>query len=225
MTRTDVTKRKQAEARERDGDLLMRRVLEASPAAVVMAQVGSGDIIYRSPAAVELFGKVRNAMEIFPSPGDRADYITTLLADGYVDEYKLNLITTMPNVEYHVYLKDGPMLLVDNPARYPDAGKIDHVREPIVSVEIITPSEFVGAVMKLNKDRRGIYKKMEYLTKDRAVIKYDMPLAEILIHAGKIKLSPTLVPDLLASERNSTVKKLDRIKGQGGKSSFEQTIK
>ncbi|MGI9478465.1 MAG: ATP-binding protein [Hyphomicrobiaceae bacterium] len=92
VTRTDVTKRKQAEERERDGDLLMRRVLEASPAAVVMAQVGSGDIIYRSPAAVDLFGKVKNAMEIFPSPADRADYITALLADGHVDEYKLNLI-------------------------------------------------------------------------------------------------------------------------------------
>jgi GTP-binding protein LepA len=73
------------------------------------------------------------------------------------------------------------MLKVDNPARYPDAGFIDHVREPVVGVEVITPSEFVGAVMKLNKDRRGIYKDMEYLTKDRAVIKYDMPLAEILI--------------------------------------------
>lgn len=96
-------------------------------------------------------------------------------------EYQLNLITTMPNVEYHVYLRNGEKIKVDNPARYPDAGKIDHVREPIVGVEIITPSEFVGAVMKLNKDRRGTYREMEYLTKDRAVIKYDMPLAEILI--------------------------------------------
>lgn len=92
VTRTDVTKRKQAEARERDGDMLVRQVLEASPAAVVMAHVGSGDIIYRSPAAVELFGKVKNAMEFFLTPGDRADYITNLLADGHVDEYKLNLI-------------------------------------------------------------------------------------------------------------------------------------
>ncbi len=94
VTRTDVTKRKQAEARERDGDLLVRRVLDASPAAVVMAQVGSGDIIYRSPAAMELFGKVKNAKEIFLTPGERADYITHLLADGHVDEYKLNLINS-----------------------------------------------------------------------------------------------------------------------------------
>jgi signal transduction histidine kinase/CheY-like chemotaxis protein len=92
VTRTDVTKRKQAEARARDGDLLVRRVLDASPAAVVMADVGSGDIIYRSPAAVELFGKVKNAMEVFLSPGERADYITALLGDGQVDEYKFNLI-------------------------------------------------------------------------------------------------------------------------------------
>ncbi len=92
VTRTDVTKRKQAEERERDGDLLVRRVLDASPAAVIMAQVGSGDIIYRSPAAVDLFGKVKNAMEFFLTPSDRADYITNLLADGHVNEYKLNLI-------------------------------------------------------------------------------------------------------------------------------------
>ena len=91
VTRVDVTKRKQAEARERDGDLLVRRVLDANPAAVVMAEVGSGDIIYRSPAAVELFGKVKNAKEFFLTPGDRADYITTLLGDGQVDEYKLRL--------------------------------------------------------------------------------------------------------------------------------------
>ncbi len=92
VTRTDVTDRRQAEARERDGDLLVRRVLEANPAAVVMAQVGSGEIIYRSPAAMELFGKVKNVKEYFQSPADRADYITALLADGRVDEFKLNLI-------------------------------------------------------------------------------------------------------------------------------------
>jgi signal transduction histidine kinase len=92
VTRTDVTKRKQAEARERDGDLLVRRVLDASPAAVIMAHVGSGDIIYRSPAAVELFGKVKNAMEFFLTPNDRADYITDLLGNGQVDEHKLTLL-------------------------------------------------------------------------------------------------------------------------------------
>ena len=96
-------------------------------------------------------------------------------------EYQLNLITTMPNVEYEVYLKDSEALIVDNPAYYPDAGAIDHVREPIVRVEVITPPDYVGAVMKLNKERRGIYLEIEYITQDRAILKYDMPLAEILI--------------------------------------------
>lgn len=92
VTRTDITDKKQAEINERDGDLLIRQVLEASPAAVVMARVGDGDILYRSPAAVELFGKVKNAKEFFKTIDDRADYITRLLADGRVDDFKLTLI-------------------------------------------------------------------------------------------------------------------------------------
>jgi len=96
-------------------------------------------------------------------------------------EYQLNLITTMPNVEYHVHLKDGDVLVVDNPATYPETSKIDHVREPVVRVEVITPPGYVGAIMKLNKNRRGTYIDMEYIAQDRAVLRYDMPLAEILI--------------------------------------------
>ncbi|MGD8413217.1 MAG: translation elongation factor 4 [Candidatus Latescibacterota bacterium] len=96
-------------------------------------------------------------------------------------EYELNLITTMPNVEYHVHLKDGTMAVVDNPADYPDAGKIDRVAEAVVQVEVITPPEYVGAIMKLNQERRGIYLHMEYIAQDRVVLKYEMPLAEILI--------------------------------------------
>ena len=92
VTRTDVTERKLAEAAERDGDLLIRQVLEASPAPVVMARVGDGRILYRNPAAADLFGKVKAATEYYVSIDDRADYITTLLADGHVDGYKLTLI-------------------------------------------------------------------------------------------------------------------------------------
>jgi GTP-binding protein LepA len=87
----------------------------------------------------------------------------------------------MPNVEYLVYLKTGDVIAVDNPADYPDAGKIDHVREPVVRVEVITPPGYVGSIMKLNKDRRGIYLDMEYIARDRVALRYDMPLAEILI--------------------------------------------
>jgi GTP-binding protein LepA len=96
-------------------------------------------------------------------------------------EYELNLISTMPNVEYHVHLKDGATMAVDNPADYPEAGKIDRVGEPVVRVEVVTPPEYVGAIMKLNKERRGIYVQMDYITQDRAMLRYDMPLAEILI--------------------------------------------
>ena len=96
-------------------------------------------------------------------------------------EYHLNLITTMPNVKYQVVVKTGETLEVDNPAKFPGVGEIDHVKEPMVGVEIITPSDYVGAVMQLNKERRGIYKEIEYLSQERAVLRYDMPLAEILI--------------------------------------------
>ncbi len=92
VTRTDITDKTLAEAAERDGDLLIRQVLEASPAAVIMARVGDGEILYRSPAAIDLFGKVKNANEYYLGVGDRADYITALLADGWVDDYKLTLI-------------------------------------------------------------------------------------------------------------------------------------
>ena len=92
VTRTDITARKHAETAERDGDLLIRQVLEASPAPVVMARVGDGEILYRNPAAIELFGKRENATEHYCSIDDRADYITTLLADGRVDDYKITLI-------------------------------------------------------------------------------------------------------------------------------------
>jgi GTP-binding protein LepA len=96
-------------------------------------------------------------------------------------EYNLNLITTMPNVEYIVRSKNGEEIVVDNPALFPPEGKIDHVREPFVRVEIVTPSEYVGGIMTLNQERRGTYIEMTYVTRDRAVLRYDMPLAEILI--------------------------------------------
>jgi GTP-binding protein LepA len=96
-------------------------------------------------------------------------------------EYNLNLITTMPSVEYIVRTKAGEELAVDNPAQFPAEGKIEHVREPYVKVEVVTPAEFIGAIMALCQERRGIYLGMEYVTKERAVLRYDMPLAEILI--------------------------------------------
>ncbi len=92
VTREDITARKQAEIEERDGDLLIRKVLDASSAVVTMARIGDGQILYRTPAALQLFGPARSARDHYLNPDERADYITLLLADGQVKDYKLDLV-------------------------------------------------------------------------------------------------------------------------------------
>jgi GTP-binding protein LepA len=96
-------------------------------------------------------------------------------------EHSLGLITTMPNVEYQVVRRGGQTLTVDNPTNFPQAGDFEKILEPYVRVEIITPGEFVGSIMKLNQDRRGIYNKIEYLELNRAMLIYEIPLSEILV--------------------------------------------
>lgn len=95
-------------------------------------------------------------------------------------EYGLNILTTMPNVEYRVFTKRGNMLLVDNPAMLPPMGEIDYIEEPYISADILTPTEYIGNIMKLAQDRRGIYKNTEYIDPTRANLHYDFPLAEII---------------------------------------------
>ncbi len=94
-------------------------------------------------------------------------------------EYNLDLISTAPNVEYEVTLEDKTVLLVTNPSEYP-VGKIAEVREPMVSATILAPSEFVGAIMELCQQRRGVLGGMDYLSEDRVEIRYRLPLAEIV---------------------------------------------
>ncbi len=94
-------------------------------------------------------------------------------------EYKLDLISTAPNVEYEVTLEDKRVLKVTNPSEYP-VGKIAEVREPMVSATILAPSEFVGAIMELCQQRRGVLGGMDYLSEDRVEIRYRLPLAEIV---------------------------------------------
>jgi GTP-binding protein LepA len=96
-------------------------------------------------------------------------------------EYALNLISTVPNVKYEIALKNGEILEVDNPANVPGANELQSIREPIVHAEIICPGEHIGAIMKLNKERRGIYKEMKYIDAGRAMLTYELPLAEILV--------------------------------------------
>jgi GTP-binding protein LepA len=95
-------------------------------------------------------------------------------------EYKQELITTVPNVEYRVVKVDGEVVLVDNPALMPPLGNIGHVEEPFISAQIITPTEYIGNIMKLCTDRRGVYKNTTYLDPTRADLRYELPLSEII---------------------------------------------
>jgi len=95
-------------------------------------------------------------------------------------EYNLSIISTVPNVEYKVVKTDRQVVLVDNPAFLPPPGEIDHIEEPFVLAHIITPAEFIGNVMKLCMDRRGVYRTTEYLDSKRARLVYELPLAEII---------------------------------------------
>lgn len=95
-------------------------------------------------------------------------------------EYNLDLITTAPSVIYHVYLTDGSMVQVDNPALMPTPQKIDHIEEPFARVQVMVPSDYVGPVMELGQERRGRFKDMQFTSKTRATVIYDMPLGEIV---------------------------------------------
>ncbi len=95
-------------------------------------------------------------------------------------EYDLDLITTAPSVIYHVTKTDGEKLIVDNPLNYPDPAQISFAEEPFVKASIMTPSEYVGNIMELCQDRRGVYKDLQYLDDTRVELRYDMPLNEII---------------------------------------------
>ncbi len=95
-------------------------------------------------------------------------------------EYDLTLITTAPNVAYEVTLTNGQRRRVDNPALMPAAGDLVRIEEPMVKANIITPSDYIGAVMELAQDRRGIYLNLEYLDAARALLVYRLPLGEIM---------------------------------------------
>lgn len=95
-------------------------------------------------------------------------------------EYNLDLIATAPSVIYHVYMSDGTMLEIDNPAKMPDASKIDHVEEPYVKASIMVPDAYIGAIMELCQGKRGIYQTMEVIDEGRNTIIYEMPLSEII---------------------------------------------
>ncbi len=95
-------------------------------------------------------------------------------------EYKIDLILTAPSVIYHAYLSDGSMMKIDNPSMLPEPQKIDHIEEPYVKASIMTPNDYVGAIMELCQKKRGIYKDMVYIDENRMDIVYELPLGEIV---------------------------------------------
>ena len=96
-------------------------------------------------------------------------------------EYRIDLITTLPNVRYEVLRTDATMLEVENPAHLPPPGEIDEIREPILEAQMLVPAEYIGPVMQVCNERRGSYRNTEYLDASRAILHYDLPLAEVVV--------------------------------------------
>jgi GTP-binding protein LepA len=96
-------------------------------------------------------------------------------------EYDLDLMATMPSVEFEVEQTDGTVFTVHNPADYPDPSKILEVREPFVRASILSPKEYIGQIMELCQDKRGVHQGMHFLSADRVQVNYDLPLAEIVL--------------------------------------------
>ena len=95
-------------------------------------------------------------------------------------EYNLDLVTTAPGVVYKVFKTNGEMIELTNPSNLPDPPEIEHMEEPIVSAEIMVTTEFIGSIMELCQERRGVYLGMEYIEETRALLKYELPLNEII---------------------------------------------
>ena len=95
-------------------------------------------------------------------------------------EYNLDLVTTAPSVIYKVYKTNGEVIELTNPSNLPDAAEIEHMEEPVVSAEIMVTTEFIGPIMELCQERRGTYLGMEYMEATRALLKYELPLNEII---------------------------------------------
>ena len=95
-------------------------------------------------------------------------------------EFNVDIITTVPNVEYHVFGTDGTCTKIESPSKLPDASRYDHIEEPYVNAQIFTPKEFVGAMMNLCEEKRGEFRTMEYLDEEKVILKYELPLAEIM---------------------------------------------
>ncbi len=95
-------------------------------------------------------------------------------------EYKISIINTVPNVVYRVHLNNGQQLEIDNPTLLPPPGNIDHIEEPYITAQIITPADYIGNIMKLARDRRGVFTNTLYLDSSRVDMTFQLPLAEVI---------------------------------------------
>ncbi len=95
-------------------------------------------------------------------------------------EFDLEIVTTAPSVSYKVFKTDGSLIMVDNPSRLPETSLIDHMEEPIIKASIYTPPEYIGAIMDLCQEKRGVYLDMTYLDSNRVTLTYNLPLNEII---------------------------------------------
>jgi GTP-binding protein LepA len=95
-------------------------------------------------------------------------------------EFDMDIITTVPNVQFSIRRKDNSVIDVENPSKMPDRGEIEEIFEPYIRAQIITPSEYIGAIMKLCQDKRGVYINTAYLDTRRVDITYELPLAEVV---------------------------------------------
>jgi GTP-binding protein LepA len=103
-----------------------------------------------------------------------------VIQERIIREFNIDLIATAPSVIYNVYLTDGTSMRIDNPSKLPDIQRIQRIEEPFVKASIIAPKEYVGAIMDICQKKRGIFNDMQYLDEKRVMLKYDMPLTEIV---------------------------------------------
>src|SRR5204863_3746524 len=96
-------------------------------------------------------------------------------------EFNMDLVTTVPGVLYRVTTTDGTLEEIDSPAKLPDASRIEQIEEPVITAMILTPAEFVGGILKLCQDNRGVQKTLEYLASDRVLVTYELPFNEVVL--------------------------------------------
>ncbi|MDD4614129.1 MAG: elongation factor 4, partial [Caldisericia bacterium] len=96
-------------------------------------------------------------------------------------EYEIQLINTAPSVSYKIHLRNGDIIHVENPSKFPDPSQVKKIEEPIVDATVITPPEHIGPIMELSQMKRGQYQNMEYISTNRVMLKYQYPLSEIIV--------------------------------------------